>query len=97
MSKVRNEGNFCSWKIPALCAIPGIPGILNIIKKRFYTIVQVQHIRMIRFYPILLCLLSCSFVSAFVDPMAMPEVLTADDYDEKTAGKTIFVKFFSPK
>jgi thiol-disulfide isomerase/thioredoxin len=52
---------------------------------------------MIRFYPILLCLLSCSFVSAFVDPMAMPEVLTADDYDEKTAGKTIFVKFFSPK
>ena len=32
-----------------------------------------------------------------VDIEAVPEALTPENYDEKTAGKTIFVKFYSPK
>uniref|UniRef100_A0A7S2KB60 Thioredoxin domain-containing protein n=1 Tax=Leptocylindrus danicus TaxID=163516 RepID=A0A7S2KB60_9STRA len=35
--------------------------------------------------------------NAMMDPLAEPEILTAENYVEKTAGKTIFVKFFSPK
>ena len=48
---------------------------------------------------LLLPLLSllCSLALAIMDPKATPELLTSDNYYEKTAGKTVFVKFFSPK